>query len=150
MCKLQWGGLDIVAGGNLSATLPMAIRGLRWGQVFWKVSAHGKNESAQQRPLHTCTHTHTFTFSLSLLFFVHFCLSLLSPLLYDFLSLIREQMQVTLCPYAIFHLVLLLIFLDALFYLFALTFLFKPAHMPSFTQLVTSLPVNVQKQHLSP
>lgn len=43
-----------------------------------------------------------------------------------------------------------LFFLDALFYLFSLTFLFKPAHMPSFTQLVTSLPVNVQKQHLSP
>lgn len=113
------------------------------------VSAHEKNVSAQQRPLHT----HTLIFSLSLLYFCSF-LSLSPPPCHPLLSwAVRFSLvNQNICrrPYALFHLVLLLtgsrayFFLDVPFDLFALTFLFKQAHKAIFAQLVTSWPVNVQ------
>lgn len=122
------------------------------------VSAHEKNVSAQQRPLHTCTCTHTRTliFSLSLLYFCSF-LSLSPPPSHRLLSwavrfslvnqnICRRHNVLTLyftlssssrAPTPTF-------FLDVPFDLFALTFLFKQAHEAIFAQLVTSWPVNVQ------
>lgn len=133
--------------------------------------AHEKNGSAQQRPLYTCAHTHPFIMFIVLLFIF---ISLYKPQ-YGFLLFIRIHKQATLRPYTVFHLVLLLsvnfipfflysslplsgsflpkpIFfsLTSLFDFFALTFLFLPSHLPSCTHLVTSLPVIVQQQHLSP
>lgn len=146
----------------------MAIRGLGWGQVFWKVSAHEKNESAQQRPLHTCTHTHTHTLTVSpsLLFFCSL-LSLSTPPSAVWFSLVNQNTFasdtvssciLSPCPppphgarHSFFHLFSLSslslslppskahLFLDALSDLSALPFLFKQAHEPSFTLLVTSL-----------
>lgn len=83
---------------------PIGYRKAWWGQVFCKVSAHEKNGSAQQRPVYTCAHTYTFTIFIVLLFIF---LSLHLPQ-YDFLLLIRMNLQATRCPYTFFHLVLLL------------------------------------------
>lgn len=90
VCKLQRRGLDFVAGSNLTAILWEALRGLWWGQVFWNMSAHEKNGSAQWRPL---SHFHSF---------VH-----LSLLFTAWLSLVNHWTgctQSTKCPCVISHL----------------------------------------------
>lgn len=115
--------------------------------------------------MHPHPHLHILPIVIVLLFMVVF---LSYPLRYmGFLSLITIHSQAKL-QYVLrqTHLFLLMVpfyfpqrcysqllcllpsFLDAFYDFSALTFLFKPAHMPSFTQI--SLAVNVQKQHLSP
>lgn len=133
----------------------------------WKCSAETTHAPT---PTHTPSHSPFLYCS-----FVHFCFSVLPPFAVWF-SLINQNTYagntMSLCnlspcppPHCALHLFFCLFsslplclsfppkpifFLDALYDLFALTFLFKKAHVPSFTHLVTSLLVNVQKQHLSP
>ena len=153
VCKLQWRGLNTVDGGNLSATLSLAVRALRLGAA--KCQRLEKNESAEQRPLHTCTHTYsyTLTMSLPLLFFCSFAslYSLrhhmtFSPSLFRIcrrhnvcvrsLTFSSSRCSSLAFPLSFSDLpsLLSLFFfffpLDALFDLFVLTFLFKQAHKP--------------------
>lgn len=155
VCKLQWRGLDNVAGGNLSATLQMLQKGFggcrcvsAWEEC--KCSA----ETTPHMHLHPHTHPHIFPFFIVLLFF---SVSLSPPPSHRLLSwavrfslvnqnICRRHNVLTLyftlssssrAPTPTF-------FLDVPFDLFALTFLFKQAHEAIFAQLVTSWPVNVQ------
>lgn len=89
VCKLQWRGLDNVAGGNLSATLPMLQKGFGGCRC---VSAWEKCKCSAETTPHMHLHPHIFPFFIVRLLF---CLSLhppatpSSPGLWDFLSLIR-------------------------------------------------------------
>lgn len=156
VCTWQKRGLGFVAGSNLTATLWEAVRGLWWGQVFWNMSAHEKNGSAQWRPL---SHFHSFV-HLSLLFTAWLSLG----------NHCTGCTQSTKCPCVISHLLLFMqlfpppiflslsltpstisfFFLEAPFNSFALTFLFRRVQMWCLAGVVTSHQLNVRGQHLPP
>lgn len=72
VCKLRWRSLDDVAGGNLSATLPMLQKGFGGCRC---VSAWEKCKCSAETTPHT--HPHIFPFFIVLLFF---SVSLSTPL----------------------------------------------------------------------